>query len=274
MSTKKTKGRKAAKENKDAVQSLEEKIEEAGFNALMSEIESDLREEHIQKLWDRFRNPVIASIAALVLGVSGYQYWESLQEQRLEVQANTFSIAAAEISLGNTDDALLKLEGIAEQGGNYGALADLRRASIFLEQGKNAEALTIYQNLSADTSVEPAFADLATLLWVLHGIETMDPVILEDALVPLTSLSNAYSYSALELLAVLAAKRGDLTEATAILDDLLEDANTPGTIRARAEELKAVYQSPLSPQAISQNSTASDMSVQEADDPINPSESP
>ncbi len=274
MSTKKIGGPKAKKKGKDADPTPEGDDIKAGVNALMSEIESGLRDDQLQELWDRYRNLAIACFAVLILGVSGYQYWKNLDVQRLDEQANAFSLAAEDLSLGNTEEALTTLAGVAEQGGNYGALAQLRRASIFIEQDDKSEALAIYRSLSEDTSIEPSFADLATLLWVLHGMDAEDPLLLENALLPLTSPNNAYNYTALELLAVLTAKRGDMTEALAILDDLLEDSNTPSTVRARAEELKAVYQSPLSPGSVSQNSVLNDSSAPGTDGASSQFESP
>ena len=275
VSAKKIGDRKAEKKNKDADPSQKEEDDvEAGVNALMSEIESGLRDDQLQELWDRYRNLGIACFAALILGVSGYQYMESLEIKRIENQAIAYSDAAEQIAAGNMDQALSGLAVVAEQGGNYGALAQLQRASIYLEQDNKADALAIYRSLSEDLSIEPSFADLAALLWVLHGMDIEDPASLEDRLLPLTSPSNAYSHTALELLAVLTAKQGDTVEALAILDDLLEDSNTPGTIRARAEELKAVYQSPLSPGSVSQTSILDEPSAPNTDGSDIPSESP
>ena len=245
MSKKKAGSRKAAKENKTPDPSPEEEEDEAILNAFMTEIESDLRDEQLQQFWDTYKNFVFAGLAALILGVSGYQYWAATESDRLATQADTFAQAAEDLEAGNTESAIAGLASVAQEGGAYGALAQLRRAAVMLEQGNTDEAVNIYRSLSEDVTLDFAFTDLATVLWALHGIDIEDPATLEDALSSLTSPSNAYSYSALELMAVLSAKRGDLDNAINLLEGLLADTNTPSSVRARAEELSAVYKSPV-----------------------------
>jgi hypothetical protein len=245
VSKKKAGARKAAKAKSDADPSSEEDEEGKAFDAFMTEVETDLRDEHFQKLWERSRNWIFAGLAAFILGVAGYQYLDRVQADRLTAQANAFVRAVDGLNAGNTETALADLAAVAEQGGNYGALAKLRRATVHLQQGSTADAIAIYRGLSEDFTLDPSFNDLATLLWALHGLDTEDPATLEEALMPLTSPNNAYGYSALELMALLAARQGDIPEALDILADLLADQNTPGAIRSRAEELSAVYQSPV-----------------------------
>lgn len=245
MSKKKASDRKAAKDNKEPKPSPEQEEEDAMLNAFMTEVESDLRDEQLQKFWNTYKNAVFAAIAALILGVSGYQYLIAQEEERLAAQANTFARASESIEAGNIDDALAGLASVAEQGGNYGALAKLRSAAVFLEQGNTQDAVDIYRALSEDQSLDYAFTDLATVLWVLHAMDTESPETLEAALSPLTSPSNAFSYSATELMAVLAAERGDMATAVNLLDGLIADTNTPNAVRARAAELSAVYKSPM-----------------------------
>ena len=196
------------------------------------------------------RFTTFAAIAALILGVSGYQYFLAQEEERLAAQADTFALASEKLETGNVEDALAGLASVAEQGGNYGALAELRSAAVLLEQGKTQDAVAIYRALSEDQSLDYAFTDLATVLWVLHAMDTESPEILEAALSPLTSPSNAFSYSATELMAVIAAKRGDTATAVNLLDGLIADANTPNAVRARAEELSAVYKSPVAASSV------------------------
>lgn len=246
MSKQKARDRKAAKEKKESPDPQpEESDEDKAMNALMSEIEADLRDEQMHELWDRYKNVLFAGIAVIFLGVSGYQYLESVDATRLAEQADRFAVATDDLDAGNIESALADLERVAAEGGNYGALAQLRRAAVMIEQGNTAQALDIYRTLSNDASLDFAFADLATVLWALHGMDTEDPEVLLQALAPLTDPSNAFTYSALELTAVLEAKQGDIQNAINILDGLAADSNAPSAVKARAEELSAVYRSSL-----------------------------
>lgn len=234
---------KAAKSKKESTPSPDD--EEGAIDAFMTEVESELRDEQIQKLWERYKVWIYGAMAGLVVAVAAFQFWQGQMAERLAQQADSFARATEQLVDGNPDSALSELTAVVEQGGPYGALADLQRAGILLEQDKLQDAISIYRTLSSDASIDLVFSDLATLLWGIHGLDSEDPAVLEDAIAPLTDPSNAYSYSALELMALLSARRGDLDEARAILAQLIEDTNTPAAIKARAVELAAVYNSPV-----------------------------
>lgn len=244
VTKKKDGSQKAAKSKKESTPAPKDENEGA-IDAFMTEVESELRDEQIQKLWDRYKGLVYGAMGGLVLAVAAFQFWQGQVTERLAQQADSFARATEQLVDGNPDAALSALTEVVEQGGPYGALADLQRAGILLEQDKRQDAISIFRTLSNDTSIDFVFRDLATLLWGIHGLDSEDPAVLEGAIAPLTDPSNAYSYSALELMALLAASRGDLDEARSILDELIEDTNTPAAIKARASELSAVYNSPV-----------------------------
>ncbi len=231
-------GRKAAKTGKNKPTPEEE--EQQALDAFMTEIEDDLRDEQLQKLWDKYKSAVFGGMAAIVAVVAGYQYWLGQQEERLAAQADAYASAVVAIEDGNAENALQALGDVAAGGGNYQAIADLRRAALLIEQGQRQDALSLYRSLRNEASVAQAYRDLASVLWAMHGVGVEDTAALEDALYPITAPTNPFSYSALELLAVLAVERSDIDESRSILQDLLDDAGTPSGIRGRAEEMMAV----------------------------------
>jgi hypothetical protein len=243
VTEKKVGGLAAAKTKKSSKPTPEEE-EAKAIDALMTEVESDLRDEQLRKLWDSYKGWIFGAAAAVVLAVAAYQTWQGIVVDRLAVQADAFARATEQMADGNQDAALTELLTVAEDGGAYGVLAELRRAGILLEQDKPEDAVAIYRTLSTEVTLDPVFSDLATLLWGIHGLDSEDPETLAAALETLTDPSNAYSYSALELMALLAVRRGALDEARAILDQLLQDTNTPVGVRSRAGELAAVFAGP------------------------------
>jgi len=238
VSKKKGGGRKEAKTDKD--NNAPEDEEQKALDAFMTEIEDDLRDEQLQQIWDRYKNLVFGGMAAIVAVVAGYQYWQGQQAERLAAQADAYASAIIAIDEGNAATALQALGEVAAQGGNYQAIADLQRAALLIDQGQRQDALSLYRTLRDETGVALAYRDLASILWAMHGMGVEDVTALEDALYPLTDPTNPFSYSALELLALLAIERSDIEEARSILQDLLDDAGTPSGIRGRAEEMTAV----------------------------------
>jgi hypothetical protein len=232
--------RAAAKANKKKEKTPEEEEAEA-IDAFMTEIEADLRDEQLIKLWTKYKTSIYGAMVALVLGVAVYQFWQGRVEARLTAQANGYAQAIAAIEQDNPDAALETLGEVAAGGGNYRAVADLQRAALLVDKGQIEDALSLYKSLRSDSSLAPPYRDLASLLWAMHGTGREDTTVLEDAIYPLTDPSNAFSFSALELLALLAIERGDIDETRSILEELIADANTPVSIRGRAQEMLSVY---------------------------------
>lgn len=227
-----------AKGNKSS--SDDNKVEES-VDALMTEIESDIRDEQIQKLWAQHRSWVLGAVIAIVVVVAGYQVRQNIVEKRLSEQAEFFSDAKDYLVNGKSDAAYDIFSKVSEQGGAYGGIADFKRAGIFLEDGKLSEALLIFRNLSEDSTLQKAYRDLATMLWGIHGLDTENIDLLERGLVELTDPANGYSYMASELMALLAARRGAFNEARSILNELIADNATPMSVRRRSQELLTVF---------------------------------
>jgi hypothetical protein len=98
----------------------------------------------------------------------------------------------------------------------------------------------IYQALAASTDVPPIYRNLATLLAVMHQVDTGDAKQLEVQLQPLAAETSPFRFSARELTALLAAKEGDGARAKTLLDQLAKDAAAPPGLRSRAAELSTL----------------------------------
>ncbi|TAL02529.1 MAG: tetratricopeptide repeat protein [Rhodospirillaceae bacterium] len=214
------------------------------LEGLMSEIEADLREEELRKIWQRYGIFIIAGFALIVLGVFGVQQWRAhLVSQRLEL-ARRYDQATKDLQDGKTDDALGILADLAgNTGEGYGAIAQLQRAAILLQKNDVDGAVAVYKALAANPKADATLRDLATLLQVLHSLDRAPPQTLEVMLSPLLNPGNPFNASALELSALLAAKEGDTARAAKLVDQILMEPSTPPSLRSRAQDLAAYYKS-------------------------------
>ncbi|MGH6960822.1 MAG: tetratricopeptide repeat protein, partial [Dongiaceae bacterium] len=121
----------------------------------------------------------------------------------------------------------------------YAALARLQEAALQAKAGNAAAAVSIYDKLSTDTSVDRAFRELAVILVALQTLDTATPADLTARLAPLTAADNPWRYTALELTGLLAKRGGDLEGARQIFAALADDLNAPQALRGRAAELLA-----------------------------------
>lgn len=209
---------------------------------LMTEIEDDMREEELQKLWARYGNTFMALMVVVILGVIGWQFWRQGVEAERQQLARQYEQAVILLSEGKLDEALTTYAGVAgKRGQGFAVLAQLQKAAILSTKDDTEGVLAAYQALSEDSSADPLFRDLAKVLYAMHGFDTLDAAKLEATLQPIAVRGNAFYHSAAELTALLAHKRGDTARAISVTEQLLADPETPGGVRSRAEELLVMF---------------------------------
>jgi hypothetical protein len=157
--------------------------------------------------------------------------------QQIEYSAQ-FTSALAQIEAKQDAEAIGSLASLAQQdGAGYGVLARFREAALKVRTGDRDGAVAIYQALAKDSAVDSLYADLARLYAVMHQLDTGDPEALSKDLAPLLDEKGAWRYSARELVALLALRRGDTEAARKEYTQLADDSKTPAGIRARAAEM-------------------------------------
>jgi hypothetical protein len=218
------------------------------MEALLAEIEADLREQELRKLWERYGKTVIAAVVVAIAVVVGVQLWRQHQtEQRLQLAAH-YEQAEAAVDAGKTDDALAFFTDVARnKDEGLGSLAELDRAAILLNRHDLNGAIAAYRAVAENPKADPALRDLAVVLEVTNSIDTSDPKTLEPLLIPLADPGNPFHASATELQGLLAAKEGNPARAAKLMDQLLADPATPQAMRARAEDLANYYKSLAAP---------------------------
>ena len=127
------------------------------------------------------------------------------------------------------------LEKEAPQG--YATLAKLQRASALIQAGDRREAISLYDAIANDTSVERPLRDLAAYMAAQSLLDTADEPTLERRLLPLNQGGNPWRFNARELLALTALRAGNTAKAREYYALLTDDPATPQAIRTRAAEM-------------------------------------
>lgn len=207
---------------------------------LLREIDEELRQEHYSNLWSKYGNYLIAAVILLVVGVAGYKGWQSYElSQRNEAGAK-FATAVSLVEQGNMDQAFEAFSLIAKDApGGYRLLAQFRAAGVLANQGDAEAAAQAYQEISSDNSIQKEYRDLATLLAITNMLDHGSPEKLNARLAPLTVIDSPWRYSALEISAILALRKGNRQGAMDTLTQLSSDQTTPTGIRTRASEMLA-----------------------------------
>lgn len=220
------------------------------LDGLMAEIESDLREDELKRIWRRHGSTFVTVAALFLIAVAAYEGWRAYEARGHAQVAGMYEEAMALAGDQKLDEAKAKFaEVVKTEDKPYSSLARLVDAGMRVEQNDIEGALGQYTALAADTKADQLFRDMAVVLKALHSVDRDDPKKLEGELAPLTKAST-FRHSAIELTALLAAKQGDTARAATLAQSLADDTETPQAMRGRATELAALYKAGVVPKTL------------------------
>ncbi len=209
---------------------------------IFDEIEEDLRADRARRLALRWGGLALGVVLLALAGAGGLQAWRWNDQRQAATAANTYlalhrTAEAPGADLPALADGFSALAREAPEG--YRTLARLRAAALKAETGDTAAALALWDQVASDTTAEALYRDLATLLYVGHGLETADAAQLAARITPLTQPGNAWQAPAREMAALVAIRRGDTAGARQQLQALAADAAATPGLRERAQRLAA-----------------------------------
>jgi hypothetical protein len=200
---------------------------------IFQEVEEEVRRERFEKLWKKYGNYIIAVAALVVIGVAGYQLWIIWDRTQREDASEKFHAAeqlAQADRVADAEAAFAKLATNAPSG--YATLAKFAQASSMLAEGKNEQAMAIYNTLAKLPDPELSGAAKLRIAWALA--EDAPPDQIEKVLGPLTGANNPWRFAALEVLAYVDLRTGLRVTAMKAYAKLAADKNAPPGIRQRA----------------------------------------
>ena len=229
---------KGTSRKEDQVSSSDQ--DQAG-DLLIQEVDEDLRREQYLKLWQAYGKYAIALAAMIVVAVAGHQAWQGWKERQFQSEAARYQAAEDLLAAGKQADASAKfLELVAENKGGFSMLAGFRRAELQVEAGDESAAIASYEALSHGNAPQE-FRDLALVKGAMLALDKDDPEALAKRLQPISDGAGPWRFTATELLALVASRRGDNATAAALFKRLADDADAPQSIRARAAEMTVLF---------------------------------
>jgi len=209
-------------------------------DALMREVDEELRREQFQRLWEQYGTYIVAGALALLLGVGGYKWNESRSIAAADRAGQQFEEALNLATSGQDAEARKILQTIsAGSGAAYPMLAQLALAGQSVKAGNAAEAITAYE-LAASKASDPLIRDFAILQSTALKIDSADFTEVKNRLNNLIGDKNPWRYLARELMGVAAIRSGQLDEARSLLAPMSADPRAPAAARERAGALMNV----------------------------------
>lgn len=217
---------------------MADKIPDPQQEALFREVDEDLREEQMHRLWKKYGGALIAVAVLIVVVVAGSQGWKAWQASQRQDEARAYEQAIAAVAAGNADQGASQFAALAADGSTgHAALARLRQASVLLEQGKADEALEVFRVLAQDGRADAALRDVARVLYGLHGLDRLEPGAVQAMVAPLDAPDGAFRFSAREVKALLALRQGQDAQARELFAGLAADTQAPRGVRTRAQDM-------------------------------------
>lgn len=219
---------------------MTEKHDDAAADLLIKEVDEDLRQEELNRLWKKHGGLLSVAAVALVLSVAGWQGWRAWDVKQRQAASSRYSetsVLAEQGKKGEAADALARLAAEGPKG--YRLLAELRRADLAQQAGDFTAAAALYGKIAADGGVDKVYRDMSAIRAAYLMLDGSDPAAIEKSVEPLAAEASSWRHSAREILALAALKRGDSARAADLFAKIAEDAAAPQGLRTRAAEMLA-----------------------------------
>jgi hypothetical protein len=210
-------------------------------DSLAREVDEELRRERLLKLWEQYGTYFLVVAVLIMAGIGGYKYLENRRALAAEAAGMRLAMAGREAAENKQAEAQKTLEEIAATSpAGYATLARLRLAAQLREAGKADEATAAYDALVKESGIDPLLSDYARLQAAMLRLDSASWTEMQNRLSGLITDTNAWRYSARELLALAAQKAGNSETAREEYARLLGDRGTPPSIAERARIMMAM----------------------------------
>jgi hypothetical protein len=207
---------------------------------IFDEVDEDVRRDQLKKLWDQYSIYIIAGALLIIAAVGGWRGYQYLEAQKAAEAGAAFDKAVELSEASKHDEAEKAFTDLAAKApSGYRMLARLRAAAE-VASGDPQAAAKLYDGIAADRSVGVAEQDLARIRAAGLLVDTSTYPDMQQRLEPSTGPEATFRHTARELLALSAWRTGDTAAARKWLDLIANDAETPPSLRSRAEALQAL----------------------------------
>jgi hypothetical protein len=200
--------------------------------SLFREVDEEVRQDEYKKLWQRHGKLISTAIAALILGVGGYQFYQHYQQQLAEQAAVVYNEALKKAGDGKLDDAMAALKAVNHSG--VVQLAQLKEADLLVEKGEKEKAVLAYDAFAAGPTNDKTLVDTAKIKAGYLLVDTSTPDQLLLRLGAFDKDTEIWRHQAREIFGLSAWRIKDYAMADRYMKALVDDLETPQGMRQRA----------------------------------------
>jgi hypothetical protein len=207
---------------------------------LFDEVDEEVRREQLKKLWDKYQIYVIGLAFLIIAAVGGWRGYQYLEAKKAAEAGDAFN-KAIELSEQNkhTEAEAAFADLVAKAPSGYRMLARFRVAAEVAARDPQAAA-RMFDDLAGDRGIGTEQQELARIRAAGLLLDSASYSDMAQRLEPATVPGATFRHVARELLALSAFRANDSTAARQWLDMIALDAETPPSLRSRAEALQAL----------------------------------
>lgn len=202
---------------------------------IIDEINEEIKQERMKALFAKYGKVVTgfaAAVVALVAAIQGYgMYQDSVRAKAATAYFN---------ALGQEEIGAALEASQGDLAGGYQMLARFVTAAELVRDEDSDGAYDVYATLAADSTVAPIYRHFAAMQAVIHAPEAVDTDSLRQLVQPISQTAGPTQGLALELMADLALRDGDIQGAKAALEKITALQDIPNGLRQRAATLAIV----------------------------------
>lgn len=214
--------------------------EHSAEDAFIREIDEEIKNDRIKKLWDQYGLFIILFVIAAVSAAVSYETFKSWNEKRNQQYSNSYAYALNLQNQGRYAESLEVLEKMKKaDNGIYSDVAEIQIANILVDQGKTDEAVKILEEIVNKKSFNKQMRDVAAIKLASYKLDTAPADEIRALIVPYTESENSWTNIARELLAMLAVRDADFAQAKKLYGEIAASAGATETLKARAKDMLA-----------------------------------
>jgi len=195
-------------------------------DTVFREVDEELRNERMNKLWRQFGPYVIGVAVVIILIVAGNEAWRWWQTSTANNGAEQFTAALDVVESGDIAAGQTALQEVINSGsGQYPVLAQFRSAALLAKEGKTTEAVAAYDTLMT-TSSDIRLRELAAIFAAYLLVDAGDPLLVTQRVGEMQEPTHPMRNAAREAIGLAHYKAGNYVDARVLFDAIAADPLT------------------------------------------------
>jgi len=207
---------------------------------LFDEVDEEVRREQLKKLWDKYSIFIVAVALLIVAAVGGWRGYQYLEAKKAAEAGDAFNKAIELSEQNKHSEAETAFADLVSKGPYGYRLLSRFRLAAEVEKRDPQAAVQMFDDLAADRSIGAEQQELARVRAGGILVDTASYADMKRRLEADTAPSATFRHVARELLALSAVRANDSSAARQWLEMISGDAETPPSVRSRAEALEAL----------------------------------